>query len=174
MSVIDSLVFKDDGRPSFLENPIQEGVGLCNFCNAWHNSRASKNGIEYCAFCDTSHHSSACKAGLHDECPDPVADLIHGFLDEECSRQQKFDLSFCRGCNCFHSKPAWSVCLTNNMPQKNWSPTKRMLWTLRWEASNTNQKLKQERSLFNKEDLIRIVPNKYPFGNTKFIHHCEV
>ena len=177
MAVVDSLVFKDEGKPSFIQNPVQDGVKFCAFCNAWHKARSLDNGTEFCAFCNTTHHSEACRVGLRDKCPDPIVDPIHQFLEEECSRHQKFDLGFCPECNCFHSKPAWLVCLTNNKPLLSWSPTRRMLWNLRWEACNSRQEMpsiKLQRSIFNAEELVRIVPHKYPYSNAKFVHHCNV
>jgi hypothetical protein len=171
-------VFRDDGRESFLEDPRRNGVRHCKHCNAWHAKLQLEMGTEFCAFCFTTHHSRACASGLGEKCKNPRIDPIHGFLIRECHLHQRFDLSFCRECNCFHSKQGWKICLENNIPKRGWSNERRVIWEIRWSASShsldTRTIKSEERSLFNISQLIRAVPYEYPFSNGKFIHHCKV
>jgi hypothetical protein len=169
-------VFRDDGVPTFTDDPRFSGIEFCSYCRAWHETLSLVGGALFCSFCKTTHHSRACRAGLGQRCSDPRADPIHVFLSRECLKHQKFDLSFCRGCNCFHSKEGWKVCLEHNRPKPNWHKGRRMIWKLRWKtctASGERSILCKERSLFNLDDLDRIIPYEYPFSTGKFQHHCE-
>ena len=174
----DTLVFRDDGRKSYTENPKIYGIKYCKHCRCWHEKLQLETGTKFCAFCYTTHHSKACQAGFGQKCRDPKADPIHEFLGEECSKNQKFDLSFCKPCNCFHSKEAWQLCLENNPPKPQWDSKRKMIWKLRWDVCNqfsvTDSSLRKERSLFNLDELQRITPHEYPYTNGKFVHHCNV
>jgi hypothetical protein len=173
---IDKLVFRDDGVPTFTEDPGFAGIEYCPYCGAWHEALTLVGVTVFCAFCKTTHHSRSCRAGLGERCSDPRADPIHAFLSRECLKHQKFDLSFCRGCNCFHSKEGWKICLEHNRPKANWRKSQKMIWKLRWKictSAGENSTLRKERSLFNLDDLVRIVPYEYPFSTGRFQHHCE-
>ena len=174
---IDTIIFRDDGKQSFHENPNLDGIEYCKHCRTWHEKLSLESGTKFCAFCYTTHHSRACRAGFGDRCPDPKLDPIHNFLTEECSKNQKFDLSFCKECNCFHSKEAWKMCLEANPPRPGWNEKRKMIWKLRWEVSISDQSgpgLRRERSLFDLAELLRIVPYEYPFSNGKFVHRCNL
>jgi hypothetical protein len=173
---IDTLVFRDDGNSSYREDPSLSGIMYCKHCRSWHAKLKLETGLEFCAFCSTTHHSRACGAGLGQKCSDPTIDPIHRFMTEECLKNQEFDLSFCRECNCFHSKLGWKVCLEKNRPGARWSQRRKTVWELRWRACRSSEKenaLRRERSLFNMEELVRIVPYEYPYSNAKFVHHCN-
>ena len=175
---VDTLLFRDDGKSSFEEDPMQINVKYCRHCKSWHEKLQLDSGIAFCAFCNTTHHWRACKAGLAEICPDPTIDPIHKFLENECLKHQRLNLNFCREYNCFHSKQGWVVCLENNKPQRNWSEKKRSIWETRWQVcaahKNHSSVLKSERSLFNLTDLVRTAPYEYPFSNGRFVHHCIV
>ncbi|MGI0092046.1 MAG: hypothetical protein ACREBS_10080 [Nitrososphaerales archaeon] len=174
---IDTLLFRDDGQSSFVQDPMQNNIRYCGHCKSWHAKLQLDSGIEFCAFCNTTHHSRACRAGLGEACPDPSIDHIHSFLVKECSKHQKLDLNFCKECNCSHSKQGWNICLENNKPQRNWSQKKKSIWKTRRQACAINEEssvLRSERSLFNLTDLVRTVPFEYPFSNGRFVHHCNV
>jgi hypothetical protein len=173
---IDTLVFRDDGKSSYVVNPHISGAKYCRHCRAWHERLSLENGTKFCAFCYTTHHSRACRAGLGQSCPDPSIDPIHDFLGDECSKNQKFDLSFCKECNCFHSKQGWTLCLEANHPKQSWNQNRQTIWKMRWDVCMADglSSLKRERSLFNVSELSMIVPYEYPFTNGKFVHHCNV
>jgi hypothetical protein len=173
---IDTLVFKDDGKASYTQNPRISGIKYCRHCRVWHDRLSLETGLRFCAFCYTTHHSRACRAGLGQKCPDPSIDPIHYFLSDECARNQKFDLSFCSECNCFHSKQGWTVCLEANRPKTTWIQSRQTIWKLRWDACTTDSgsTLRRERSLFNTSERSMITPYEYPFTNGKFVHHCKV
>jgi hypothetical protein len=173
---IDTLTFRDDGKESFPNDPRQNGVRYCKHCKAWHAKLQLDMGTKFCAFCFTTHHSRACASGLGEKCKNPAIDPIHGFLTRECHEHQRFDLSFCRECNCFHSKQGWKICLRNNRPERGWSEERRIIWQIRCRASNSLDKrtIRRERSLFNMAQLIRAVPHEYPFSNGRFIHQCNL
>ncbi|MHB2035430.1 MAG: hypothetical protein ACYCPW_01630 [Nitrososphaerales archaeon] len=175
---IDTIAFRDDGKSSFAADPDQSGIAFCKRCRSWHAKLQLDSGLEFCAFCNTTHHSRACRAGLQESCPDKSIDPIHNFLTRECLKHQEFDLSFCRECNCFHSKQGWRVCLESNRPKRGWSQKRKLVWEMRWQVCGSNKGdssvIKTERSLFNLTDLMRIVPYEYPFSNGKFVHHCNV
>ena len=173
---IDTLVFRDDGKSSYVVNPYISGVKYCRHCRSWHEKLSLENGTKFCVFCLTTHHSRACRAGLGQSCPDPSIDPIHDFLGEECSKNQKFDLSFCKECNCFHSKQGWTLCLEANRPKQSWNQNRQTIWKMRWDVCMADglSSLKRERSLFNVSELSMIVPYEYPFTNGKFVHHCNV
>jgi len=173
---IDTLVFKDDGKTSYTRNPRISGVKYCRHCRVWHDRLSLETGLRFCSFCYTTHHSRACRAGLGQKCPDPSIDPIHNFLTDECSRNQKFDLSFCSECNCFHSKQGWTICLEANPPKSTWTQSRQTIWKLRWDACTTDgtSTLRRERSLFDTSERSMITPYEYPFSNGKFVHHCKV
>lgn len=173
---IDTLVFREEGSPSFSTDPGQNGVRYCDHCKAWHARLQLEVGTEFCAFCSTTHHSRACGAGLGERCPNPSIDPIHAFLTRECHDHQKFDLNFCRECNCFHSNQGWKICLERNPINPSWSHERKLIWEMRWRAtrSKASRKIKSERSLFNMAQLIKAIPYEYPFSNAKFVHHCNV
>jgi hypothetical protein len=173
---IDTLVFKDDGKASYTQNPRILGVKYCRHCKAWHDRLSLETGLRFCAFCYTTHHSKACRSGLGQKCPDPSIDPIHDFLSDECARNQKFDLAFCSECNCFHSKQGWSICLEANRPKPTWTQSRQTIWKLRWEACTLegNSTLRRERSLFDMSERSMITPYEYPFSNGKFVHHCNL
>jgi len=174
---IDTLVFRDDGKVSYLRNPGLSGVKYCRHCKVWHERLSLETGTRFCAFCYTTHHSKACRAGLNEKCADPSVDPIHDFLSEECEKNQKFDLSFCKECNCFHSKQGWKLCLEANRPKLSWNAGRQLVWRTRWDvctADGNASSMKRERSLFNVSELSMIVPYEYPFSSGKFVHHCNV
>jgi hypothetical protein len=173
---IDTLVFKDDGKVSYVQNPRISGIKYCRHCRVWHEKLALETGVKFCAFCYTTHHSRACRAGLGQRCQDLSIDPIHEFLSDECSKNQKFDLSFCKECNCFHSMQGWKICLEANRPKSSWTQAAQTVWKMRWDVcmAGTNSSIKRERSLFNVSELSMIVPYEYPFTNGKFVHHCNV
>ncbi|MDA4129451.1 MAG: hypothetical protein OK457_01650 [Thaumarchaeota archaeon] len=174
---IDTLIFRDDGKPSFIENPKIHSVGYCRHCKVWHEKLALENGTKFCAFCYTTHHSRACRAGFHEKCTDVSVDPIHEFLTEECNKHQKFDLSFCKECNCFHSKKGWEICLDRNRPAKSWNIARKDIWKLRWDVSTSDEagsSIKRERSLFNPSEMQKIIPYEYPYSSGRFVHHCNV
>jgi hypothetical protein len=174
---VDTLVFRDDGKTSFVEDPGQMGVKYCKHCRSWHQKLQLETGVEFCAFCNTTHHSRACRAGLGERCPDPKLDPIHEFMTRECLKHQKADLTFCSECNCFHSKQGWKICLENNRPKPTWSERKKLAWQTRWQMCrgswDESMTMKSNRSLFDLSGLIRTVPYEYPFSNGKFVHHCK-
>ena len=174
----DTLVFRDDGKSSFPNDPGQIGVVYCEHCDSWHSRLRLETGLEFCAFCSTTHHSRACRAALGEKCPNPKIDTIHKFLTKECLKHQEFDLSFCKECNCFHSKQGWKLCLQKNRPKPAWSQKKKLVWQMRWRVCGSREEenavMKSERSLFNLADLIRTVPYEYPYSNARFVHHCNV
>ncbi|MDG6996743.1 MAG: hypothetical protein JRN52_12545 [Nitrososphaerota archaeon] len=169
---MDSLVFQEDGRASYLEDPKRHGILYCRHCKAWHFRPRLETGTEFCAFCSTTHHSRACGAGLREKCS-TVRDPIHEFLSAECERQRKLDLSFCVECNCYHSKRGWKICLERNRPKSSWSQRRKLFWRIRWNACSGAQdsEFRTERSLFNKTELERILPYEYPLAKSKFEHH---
>jgi hypothetical protein len=125
----------------------------------------------------TTHHSRACSAGFGEKCPDPEIDPINNFLTNECAKHQRFDLSFCMECNCFHSKDGWKLCLRNNPPRMGWDERRQMIWKLRWDVCTSDRSssgMSRERSLFNLQELARITPYEYPFSNAKFVRHRNV
>ncbi|MFI5419753.1 MAG: hypothetical protein ACHQ1H_02175, partial [Nitrososphaerales archaeon] len=155
---IDTLIFRDDGKPSFLEDPKFYSVGYCRHCQSWHEKLALETGTKFCAFCYTTHHSRACRAGFGERCTEASLDPIHKFLNEECNKHQKFDLSFCKECNCFHSKEAWELCLDRNRPTMRWSEGRKTIWKLRWDVYTSDKSassVKRERSLFDVAELSR-------------------
>ena len=172
---VDTLAFRDDGTPSFEEDPRLAGVRYCNHCASWHRRLILDTGVEFCAFCNTTHHSRACRAGLGEKCPDPKLDPIHAFMTRECRKHQEFDLSFCAECNCFHSKQGWKNCLRNNRPKSTWSNKRKLLWKKRWDlcrrSDDNGMTMKIERNLFNLSALIRSVPYEYPLSNARFVHN---
>lgn len=171
--VVDSIVFRDEGKASFQNDPHQKGVIYCSYCRSWHVKFKLAMGTEFCAFCSTTHHSQACRAGLGEKCPDTNVDPIHNFLTRECRRKQKFDLNFCSECNCFHSNQGWRICLENNKPKSGWSEKRKLIWKMRWQLTRTGEmeskSLKRERSLFNMTESMRLVPRDYPFASSKFV-----
>ncbi len=176
---IDSIVFREEGNPSFKQNPSQNGVSYCEFCKAWHTKLKLEAGIEFCAFCNTTHHSRACRAGLRERCNDPSVDPIHNFLSQECKRQQRFDLNFCGDCNCFHSKHGWKICLENHKPKSNWSKERKLIWKMRWQSSRSSETerkviMKRERNLFDQTEAMRLVPYEYPLSSAKFIRQSNL
>jgi hypothetical protein len=170
----DLLIFRDDGKTSYSSNPRILGVKYCKHCRAWHEKLALEGGPKFCAFCYTTHHSKACRSGFGDKCSDPELDPIHEFLVDECSRHQKFDLSFCKDCNCFHSKRGWKICLRANPPKDGWDDKRKLIWRMRWEICTSDIEdsiMSKERSLFDLGELTRITPHVFPFSNGKFVHH---
>lgn len=170
----DSLLFKDDGKPSFKADPCQKGVVFCAHCGTWHERLQFDNRKEFCAFCLTTHHSRACGAGLGEKCIQPEADPIHEFITRECQNHQRFDLSFCRECNCFHSKEAWKVCLLKNKLEPSWSAERKQIWKLRWSVCDTGKSLQTDRSLFDSRELSRLTPLEYPLSSGRFVRNCKV
>jgi len=171
----DTLIFRDDGKSSFTTDPGQDGIMYCKHCGSWHSNPKLDSGTKFCAFCYTTHHSRSCGAGLGEKCPDPSIDPIHSFLEKQCEKHQKFDLSFCVECNCFHSKQAFRICLEKNRPKRSWGKERTLIWKLRWRlCSSSEVMIKKERSLFNITELMRFVPYEYPFANGRFVHHCNV
>lgn len=170
----DALVFKDDGKPSFEADPGQRGVVKCAHCGAWHERLRLEIGKEFCAFCLTTHHSRACGAGLGEECSHPNSDPIHSFIEKECLKHQRFDLSYCRECNCFHSKEAWKLCLQKNRPKQSWSSERKRVWKLRWQVSGVRNSLQKDRSLFDTREMSRLTPLEYPLSSGKFVRNCSV
>src|SRR5579864_5785971 len=164
---IDTLIFRDDGKTSFLEDPHSYPISYCRHCRTWHEKLALESGTRFCAFCYTTHHSRACRAGFGEKCIDSALDPIHKFLTDECNKHQKFDLSFCKECNCFHSREGWKLCLEANRPTAKWSEARKTLWKLRWDVctSESAGSLIKERSLFDIAELARIIPYEYPFSN---------
>ena len=170
----DALIFKDDGKPSFEADPGYRGVVKCTHCGAWHERLKLDIGKEFCAFCLTSHHSRACGAGLGEKCTQPHADPIHAFVEKECLSHQRFDLSFCHACNCFHSKEGWKICLEKNKPKRSWSSERKQIWKLRWRVCAMINSLKKDRSIFDVRELSRLMPLEYPLSAGKFVHNCVV
>ena len=175
---VDSIVFRDDGDSSYEQDPHMSGVSYCRRCMSWHSKLKLESGTEFCAFCNTSHHSRACKAGLGERCSDPSVDPIHKYLSAECKRQQRFDLSFCAECNCFHSIQGWKICLQNNKPKSNWSKERRLIWRLRWKVSRSSETarkvMKKERSVFDQTESARLVPYEYPLSRAKFVRRTKL
>ncbi len=161
---------------SYALNPRISTVKYCRHCHTWHEKLSLGNGTKFCAFCYTTHHSRACRAGLDQKCQDASIDPIHDFLSDECSKNQKFDLSFCKECNCFHSKQGWKLCLEANPPKPIWNQSRQTIWKLRWDVclAEEDSAMKRERSLFNVSELSMIVPYEFPYSNGKFVHHCNV
>jgi hypothetical protein len=69
------------------------------------------------------------------------------------------------------------MCLLNNKPSPNWTPTRRLIWNLRCEIFISGEEvstLKKERSLFDKGTLVQVVPYEYPYSSARFVRHCSV
>ncbi len=170
----ETLLFKDDGKPSFETDPGQKGVVLCRHCGRWHERLQLEIGKEFCAFCLTTHHSRACGAGLGEKCAQPHADPIYEFITKECQSHQRFDLSFCRECNCFHSKKAWKICLQKNRPKPSWSKERKHTWKLRWSVCGTTKSMKKDWSIFDSRQMSRLTPLEYPMSNGRFVRNSKV